>query len=829
MQTSAFTSHPFALVALRLAPRTLALMVIGAAFLGASWFVEAPMLGLSLIVTGLSFVCLAVIVRGVAILKSLHRDRLINVMSGLVAHDNTAAFLTGEDGDVIYRNAAAVQFLGERAGGVLSTHLADLFAAPASVLYQLQGRAQAKGYASDELHTKCGHLRIRVHLVQDNGYLWRLEQLSSQFAGARMGENISLPMMTVSKTGTVLFMNEAARNLLGGRETTLDRVFTELPIQPGTIMQVSGRDGPVPALVCELPTTAGRRELYLLPPSSAPELTSEEWAFIDGLPVPLLKLDVTGRITMANRRARDLLGDGDAIGSLMADQVEGLGRPVSEWLREAHAGRHLGRSEIVRATREDEDVFIQISLAQISEGKGTALVAVLQDATELKSLEAQFVQSQKMEAIGQLAGGVAHDFNNLLTAISGHCDLLLLGRDEQDPAYSDLSQIVQNANRAAALVRQLLAFSRKQTLRPEKLLLTESLSDLTHLLNRLVGEKILLQLDHDAALLPVRADRRQLDQVIMNLVVNARDAMQDGGTIRVETRNVILESALQRDRASVPAGEYVAIRVVDQGTGIPADKIGKIFEPFFTTKMAGKGTGLGLSMAYGIVKQMGGYIFVDSLSGQGTTFTLYFPASREADFPEDARDAEVSGQTAYDPETDGSQPALGSVPDDMASMYCAENRDGEASLPPHCQTSEHKVTEVSQVASEVADPQDNETGGVVLLVEDEAPVRAFASRALRMRGFTVLEADCAEQALSVLDDTALNVDVFVTDVIMPGMDGPTWVAKALEDRPDVKVVFVSGYAEDSVADHQARIPNSVFLPKPFSLTELTATVNEQMH
>lgn len=345
---------------------------------------------------------------------------------------------------------------------------------------------------------------------------------------------------------------------------------------------------------------------------------------------------------MANRRARDLLGDKDAIGSLMANQVEGLGRPVSEWLREAHAGRHLGRSEIVRATRTDEDVFIQISLAQISEENSTALVAVLQDATELKSLEAQFVQSQKMEAIGQLAGGVAHDFNNLLTAISGHCDLLMMGRDEKDPAYSDLSQIIQNANRAAALVRQLLAFSRKQTLRPVKLLLTESLADLTHLLNRLVGEKIMLQLDHDAELQPIRADRRQLDQVIMNLVVNARDAMQDGGTIRVETRNVFLETALQRDRASVPPGDYVAIRVIDEGTGIPADKMGKIFEPFFTTKKAGKGTGLGLSMAYGIVKQMGGYIFVDSLPGQGTTFTLYFPASRELDLPDD--DAEVADQ-----------------------------------------------------------------------------------------------------------------------------------------------------------------------------------------
>ncbi|WP_240686527.1 ATP-binding protein [Aliiroseovarius marinus] len=755
----------------------------------------SPQVELGLTLTGLAFVSLAMLIGGLYLFQKWRRGRLASTLSGLFENDTTAAFLTDGDGAVIYRNAAARDLFEGASDNALSMQLADYYAAPASVLYGLQGRAQALGHATEEVNTARGRIRVQIHLVEENGFLWQLEQYSLRDTGVRGGEHIGLPMMTASKTGTILFMNDAARNLLGGRETTLDRIFTEFPIQPGTIMQVSGRGGPVPALVCELPTSAGRREIYLLPPSSAPELSADEWAFIDGLPVPLLKLDIGGRITMANRRARDLLGDSDAIGSLMADQVEGLGRPVSEWLREAHAGRHLGRSEIVRATRTDEDVFIQISLAQISEENSTALVAVLQDATELKSLEAQFVQSQKMEAIGQLAGGVAHDFNNLLTAISGHCDLLMMGRDEQDPAYSDLSQIIQNANRAAALVRQLLAFSRKQTLRPEKLLLTDSLADLTHLLNRLVGEKISLQLDHDAELMPIRADRRQLDQVIMNLVVNARDAMQDGGTIRVETRNVFLEAALQRDRASVPPGDYVAIRVIDEGTGIPADKMGKIFEPFFTTKKAGKGTGLGLSMAYGIVKQMGGYIFVDSLPGQGTTFTLYFPVSREIDLPEDEPDAEAADQP---PMLDAPLPELDIVLDSSAVTHQPAQSDDEA-------------------------------GGVVLLVEDEAPVRAFASRALRMRGFTVLEADCAEQALQVLEDTALNVDVFVTDVIMPGMDGPTWVAQALEDRPGVRVVFMSGYAEDSVADHQARIPNSVFLPKPFSLTDLTATVNDQIH
>jgi two-component system, cell cycle sensor histidine kinase and response regulator CckA len=266
----------------------------------------------------------------------------------------------------------------------------------------------------------------------------------------------------------------------------------------------------------------------------------------------------------------------------------------------------------------------------------------------------------------------------------------------------------------------------------------------------------------------VRADKRQLEQVIMNLVVNARDAMPEGGQIEVSTENVILSEDLNRDRATVPAGEYVIVRVSDQGCGIAPDKITKIFEPFFTTKRQGEGTGLGLSTAYGIVKQTGGFIFCDSVVDGGTTFTLFFPAHDPSDFD------------VLEPEP--------VEPPRRAS------RSGE---------------------------------GVVLLVEDEAPVRAFAARALKMRGFTVIEAENAEDALNVLRDGSLAVDVFVTDVIMPGMDGPSWVREALKSRPDTRVVFVSGYSEESLIEDRDRIPNSVFLPKPFSLSELTATVQNQ--
>lgn len=378
-----------------------------------------------------------------------------------------------------------------------------------------------------------------------------------------------------------------------------------------------------------------------------------------------------------------------------------------------------------------------------------------------------------MQAIGQLAGGIAHDFNNLLTAISGHCDLLLLRHGRADSEYSDLEQIRQNANRAAALVNQLLAFSRKQTLKPTRLDLQDVLSDLTHLLNRLVGERVSLKLAHDPLLGPIRADRRRLEQVLMNLVVNARDSMPEGGTIRLETEAVTLHEPTPRDKVVMPPGEYAVIRVIDTGIGIPPDRLDKIFEPFFTTKRVGEGTGLGLSTVYGIVKQSGGYVFVTSEVGKGTSFELHFPV--------------------------------------------------------------HELTEAEIAAAQDGPPRDarrvvaRKGEGVVLLVEDEAPVRAFASRALRMRGYTVLEAENAEMALKTLEDPALEVDIFVTDVVMPGMDGPSWVRQALEARPNVKVVFVSGYSEEAFAEDQARIPNSVFLAKPFSLNDLTTTVQGQLH
>ena len=393
-----------------------------------------------------------------------------------------------------------------------------------------------------------------------------------------------------------------------------------------------------------------------------------------------------------------------------------------------------------------------------------------------------------------MPAGVAHDFNNLLTAITGHCDLLLLRHDQGDPDYGDLVQISQNANRAASLVGQLLAFSRQQKLKLEIVDLRDTMADLLHLLNRLVGERIKLTLDHDPGLLPIRVDRRQFEQVIMNLVVNARDAMAEGGEVRVETRVVHLREPLRRDSAEVPAGNYVTVSVKDQGHGIPAAKLARIFEPFFTTKDVGKGTGLGLSMAYGIIKQSGGYIFVDSTENVGSIFTIYIPVHDEP--AQSTRSLSAPDEVC-----------------DRGGVGPDSGRDARTRKVP-----------VPEPAAPGPEGQ-----GVVLLVEDEAPVRAFAARALQLRGYTVVEAGNAEAALETLRQSDTRFDLFVTDVVMPGMDGPTWVREALREHPDVKVVFVSGYSEEDIGEMSADIPNSVFLPKPFSLSDLTATVARQLH
>lgn len=719
-------------------------------------------------VAGVTFAVLVVMIRGVLWREKRAQNRLARDLSMLMGHDVAPCFTTNEIGRIGFQNDAAVARFGAQDGTTLIAAMQDHFANPSSVLFRLQNRALHGGFGREDVVTRRGHTRLSVHHIGQRRFLWRLEEFVDRSGAGRGAEMLSLPMLIANKSGVVLFSNEAMRRLLGGRPKHLDRVFATKKLNSGEEIEVTAAHGNVRAILAEVEGPSERREIYLLPVDER-EQDQTAVADFENVPVALMKFGSDGSLRAANRAARELLDLGTEENIFFHDLFEGLGRSVADWLADIAVERAPSGSEVLRLRKADSDAFYQITLRRVVEAGRASVLAVLNDATALKTLEAQFVQSQKMQAIGQLAGGIAHDFNNLLTAISGHCDLLLLRHDRADPEYADLVQIHQNANRAAALVGQLLAFSRKQTLKLERVDLQDALSDLTHLLARLVGERIQLKLAHAIDLGPIRADRRQLEQVVMNLVVNARDAMPEGGTIRIETEALHLTEEMRRDRAIVPVGEYAVIRVLDTGCGIPEDRLQKIFEPFFTTKRVGDGTGLGLSTAYGIVKQSGGFIFVDSAVGQGSAFHLYFPI----------------------------QPAMEDAPSDApVGPRKSIVRQGE---------------------------------GVVLLVEDEAPVRAFASRALRLRGYTVLEADCAEQALKTLEDSTLDVDIFVTDVVMPGMDGPSWVRIALEHRPNARVVFMSGYAEECLSENQARIPNSTFLPKPFSLTQLTEMVQMQLH
>ena len=398
------------------------------------------------------------------------------------------------------------------------------------------------------------------------------------------------------------------------------------------------------------------------------------------------------------------------------------------------------------------------------------LMLFLIDVTEQKNLEAQFVQSQKMQAVGQLAGGVAHDFNNLLTAIIGFCDLLLLRSRPGDPAFADIMQIKQNANRAANLVRQLLAFSRQQTLQPRVIDITDVLVELSHLLRRLIGENIELEFGHGRDLGLVKVDQGQLEQVVINLAVNARDAMPNGGRLTIRTANVRWAQALRRGHEVMPAGDYVLIEVEDTGIGIAPDNLARIFEPFFSTKEVGSGTGLGLSTVYGIVKQTGGFVFVDSNPGTGTAFEIYLPR--------------------------------------------------------------HQAGEVEVVAAERIDageppvPKDLTGTGTVILVEDDDAVRTFGGRALRNKGYRVIEAKSGETALDLVRHASGRINLLITDVVMPQMDGPELIREVRRIDPDIKVIFISGYTEDAFRQRLGSDSDIHFLAKPFSLKQLAIKVKE---
>ncbi|MBF0269501.1 MAG: PAS domain-containing protein [Alphaproteobacteria bacterium] len=515
----------------------------------------------------------------------------------------------------------------------------------------------------------------------------------------------------------------------------------------------------------------------------APQINLESMSLAEGgagslfanSPVGMALVDLDGRVSACNRALAMMMGlePGQIAGHALAERLAPEDRmDVAAQLSKLVMGAARGAQIDVRlmGARQAAATMFASPLSSSCEGDGDGPAGLLLhfiDTTEQKNLEVQFAQAQKMHAMGQLAGGIAHDFNNLLTAMIGFCDLLLARHGQGDPSFADIMQIKQNANRAASLVRQLLAFSRRQTLRPRLVDITDSLSELSHLLRRLLGETIELKLDHGRDLGFVRVDPGQFEQVVINLAVNARDAMQGGGALSIRTGTARFERPTQRGAELIPKGEYVLIEVADTGTGIPKEHIGRIFEPFFTTKPVGSGTGLGLSTVYGILKQTDGFVLVDSAPGQGTTFTILLPRYAVGDSPspplaESASKAETSG--------------------DLSGV------------------------------------------GTILLVEDEDAVRMFALRALRNKGYRVLEARSGEQALDLLNSEP--VDLLITDIVMPGMDGITLARLVRVEHPAIHLVLMSGYTEDAARGKIDDLKDVHFLAKPFSLKQLAGTVKQ---
>ncbi len=495
--------------------------------------------------------------------------------------------------------------------------------------------------------------------------------------------------------------------------------------------------------------------------------------FFHNSPIAIATIDREGRIARANAMFARLFGGREAArGRALVEVIGEASRDAFAGVIEQAVNGHTPASPLDIAAERDGGRSVRFYVAPVEDeaAGGEAAIVYAIDTTEQRTLEAQFAQSQKMQAVGQLAGGVAHDFNNVLTAIIGYSDLLLANSRPTDPSFQDVMQIKQNANRAAGLVRQLLAFSRRQTLRPQVLNLGDVMSDLSMLLRRLLGETVKLEVKEGRDLWPVKADLNQFEQVIVNLAVNARDAMPEGGTLTIRTLNVTAEQAELYGEAGLPRADHVLVEVTDTGTGIPPAIIDKIFEPFFSTKEVGKGTGLGLSTVYGIVKQTGGTLQVESEVGHGSVFRVFLPRH---------------------------------IPDVV------------------------EVTTRAEVEAP-AKPQDLTGRGTLLLVEDEEAVRAFAARALASRGYQVLEAGSGVEALEVMAEHGGEVDLILSDVVMPEMDGPTLLRELRGTHPDIKVIFMSGYAEEAFAKNLPEGADFGFLPKPFTLKQLIEAVKKSM-
>ncbi len=629
--------------------------------------------------------------------------------------------------------------------------------------------------------------------------IWQIENAKKTVAGERPKSGLDmlpLPALSVGKDLTVQGANKGFEKLAGCEPTgkqawSLFRTRRGNPLTRARLRDMIAKAGSaIPVQIISASGYARSASLHLGPDinegqtwivtpadPAAGSLEESFEALLARAPTAMAFTSAKGIIQSANDEFRRLFNEAFEEGSAAA---EFGGRSLASLVAETSSQNV--RDKIAALSTSGLGASGPVELQAVLKGSlnrrvrivvfpaandNNLIVTAVETGDAAPVIDEQAVQGQKLQAVGELAGGIAHDFNNLLTAIIGFSDLLLRRFRASDPAFKDLMNIKNNATRAAELVKQILAYSRRQTLRPAILRFTDVIEEFQATMGRTLGEKVKAKVQHGRDLWFVKADEGQLFQVVMNLAVNARDAMPGGGEILITTANVSERESLALKDRGLDRGEYVMCEVRDTGTGIKPEHLEKIFDPFFSTKEVGKGTGLGLSTVYGIVKQTGGTIIVDSEIGRGTSFRIYLP--RHVETEQDLKALESKPET----------------PDKVVDL----------------------------------------TGqGTVLLVEDEEAVRSFASRALATRGYKVLEAASGVEALEVMDRENGQVDLVVSDVVMPEMDGPTLLRHLRQRNPNIRIIFMSGYAEEAFRKNLSADENFVFLPKPFTLKKLAETV-----
>ena len=616
------------------------------------------------------------------------------------------------------------------------------------------------------------HANIAWAITGEGGAVVDCNPVYRRMAGAKEGESAPPPELALAGEPSAAVLYRLSRDAAEGRPR--EESFIVVPgleivaaVRPLADRQtawwftprLAASSSPQPVLTPAAQQPAPKTEPAPVAAAPASVRQDEVADLLRNAPMGVAFCDASGVISEANDAFGQFFGGQVLVGRPLADLVDSGDRNAVSGLIGGTRSQGGKRSVELRAPNER---MAELFASPVAGGA----VLYLVDVSEQKALETKFAQSQKLQAVGQLAGGVAHDFNNLLTVIIGNSEFLLMRHQAGDPSFKEINEVHQNALRAATLVGQLLAFSRKQTMQPKVLALGDVVGELAQMLRRLLREGIDLKLENQPDLWPVHADEAQISNAIINLVVNARDAMPGGGAVAIRTANQAFAAPTALGTAIMPAGDYVRIEVADTGVGISKEHMGKIFDPFFTTKPVGQGTGLGLATVYGIVKQTGGFITVDSQIGQGTSFKIFLPRHR----------IDVNAPVAVEP--------VAAVPRDVTGQ------------------------------------------DTILLVEDEEAVRSFAARALRMRGYHVLEAGGGEDALEIVRAGEAKIDLLITDVVMPNMDGPTLVRHVKGLKPDMAVIFMSGYAEEAFRRNDEKAEDLHFLPKPFGLKQLAAKVKE---